>query len=114
VEDYLEKAVAPNKQVRAYAVITTKTLQEARRHHDMQSAASVVLGRSMTAGVILGSMLKREEKLSIKMNSGGLIGTILVDAHVGLFARFPLYREKTVRILPLTYCIQNKSPPLLL
>lgn len=54
---------------------------EARHRHDMLAAASVVLGRSITAGVILGAMLKGEEKLTIKMNGGGSIGSILVDAN---------------------------------
>ncbi|WP_309244898.1 Hsp33 family molecular chaperone HslO [Bacillus sp. WMMC1349] len=60
----------------AYAAITSKTIEEVRRRHDMLPVVSVVLGRSMTAGVILGSMQKRE-----KLNGGGLIGTILVDAN---------------------------------
>ncbi|ULT58247.1 Hsp33 family molecular chaperone HslO [Neobacillus drentensis] len=81
MKDYLVKAIAHNKQVRAYAAITTETIEEARRRHDMQAVASVVLGRSMTAGVILGAMLKGVEKLTIKMNGGGPIGTILVDAN---------------------------------
>nr|WP_263327870.1 Hsp33 family molecular chaperone HslO [Neobacillus sp. Marseille-Q6967] len=81
MKDYLVKAIAHNKQVRAYAAITTETIEEARRRHDLLGVASVVLGRSMTAGVILGAMLKGEEKLTIKMNGGGPIGTILVDAN---------------------------------
>lgn len=81
MKDYLVKAIAHNKQVRAYAAITTETIEEARRRHDMFAVASVVLGRSMTAGVILGAMLKGEKKLTIKMNGSGPIGTILVDAN---------------------------------
>jgi molecular chaperone Hsp33 len=50
------------------------------KKHDMLAVDSVVLGRSMTAGVILGAMLK-EEKLTIKMNGGGPFGTILVDVN---------------------------------
>ncbi len=81
MRDYLVKAFAHNKQVRAYAAITTETIEEARRRHEMLAVASMVLGRSVTAGVILGAMLKGEEKLTIKMNGGGPIGTILVDAN---------------------------------
>ncbi|MEC2074498.1 Hsp33 family molecular chaperone HslO [Metabacillus fastidiosus] len=81
MKDYLVKAIAHNKQVRAYAAITTETIEEVRCRHNMLTVASVVLGRSMTAGVILGAMLKGEEKLTIKMNGGGSIGTILVDAN---------------------------------
>ena len=35
----------------------------------------------MTAGAILGAMMKGEEKLTIKIDGGGPIGTILVDAN---------------------------------
>ncbi|MFP7159391.1 Hsp33 family molecular chaperone HslO [Priestia aryabhattai] len=81
MKDYLVKAIAYNNQVRAYAVTTTETIEEARRRHNMLPVASVVLGRSMTAGAILGAMLKGEEKLTIIINGGGPIGTILVDTN---------------------------------
>lgn len=81
MKDYLVKATAYNNQVRAYAAITTETVGEAERRHQTWPTASAALGRSMTAGVILGAMLKGEEKLSIKINGGGPIGTILVDAN---------------------------------
>jgi len=81
MKDYLVKAIAYNNQVRAYAAITTETVGEAKRRHHTWPTASVALGRSMTAGVILGAMLKGEEKISIKINGGGPIGTILVDAN---------------------------------
>ncbi|MFJ7935819.1 Hsp33 family molecular chaperone HslO [Sporosarcina sp. NPDC096371] len=81
MKDYLVKAIAYNDQVRAYAAITTETVGEAERRHHTLPTASVALGRSMTAGVILGAMLKGEEKISIKIDGGGPIGTILVDAN---------------------------------
>ena len=48
----------------AYAAITTEIIEEAkeaRRRHDMLLVAFVDPGSSMTAGVILGSMLKGEK-----------------------------------------------------
>ena len=81
MKDYLVKAIAYNNQVRAYAAITTEAVGEAKRRHHTLPTASVALGRSMTAGVILGAMLQGEEKISIKINGGGPIGTILVDAN---------------------------------
>lgn len=81
MKDYLVKATAYDNQVRAYAAITTETVGEAERRHQTWPTASVALGRSMTAGVILGAMLKGEEKISIKIDGGGPIGTILVDAN---------------------------------
>lgn len=81
MDDYLVKAIAYHDQVRAYAVTTTQTIREAQRRHKTRPTASAALGRSMTAGVILGAMLKGEENLTIKINGGGPLGTILVDSN---------------------------------
>lgn len=81
MKDYLVKALAYDDQVRAYAVVTTETIEEARRRHDTWATASDALGRSMTAGVMLGAMLKGEENLTVKIAGGGPVGTILVDAN---------------------------------
>lgn len=81
MRDYLVKALAYDGQVRAYAARTTETVGEAQRRHYTWPTASAALGRSMTASVMLGAMMKGEEKLTIRINGGGPIGTILVDAN---------------------------------
>ncbi|WP_313235642.1 Hsp33 family molecular chaperone HslO [Sporosarcina ureae] len=81
MNDYLVKAVAYQNQVRAYAVNSTTTVAEAQRRHAAWPTAADALGRSMTAGLILGSMLKGEEKVSVKINGGGPLGTIIVDSN---------------------------------
>ncbi|WP_226530424.1 Hsp33 family molecular chaperone HslO [Metabacillus niabensis] len=79
--DYLIKAIAFNNQVRAYAARTTETISEAQKRHQTWPTASAALGRSMTAGVMLGSMLKGDAKLTIKVEGGGPIGVIIVDSN---------------------------------
>jgi len=81
VKDYLVKALGYNGQVRAYAVSTTETVGEAQRRHHTWPTASAALGRAMTAGLMMGAMLKGEEKLTIKIEGGGPIGAILVDSN---------------------------------
>lgn len=81
MNDYLVKALAYDGQVRAYAARTTQTVGEAQRRHYTWPTASAALGRSMTASVMLGAMMKGKEKLTIKINGGGPLGTILVDAN---------------------------------
>jgi molecular chaperone Hsp33 len=81
MSDYLVKALAYDGQIRAFATRTTNTVGEAQRRHYTWPTASAALGRSMTASVMLGAMLKGEEKLTIKINGGGPLGTILVDAN---------------------------------
>lgn len=79
--DYLVKALAYNNQVRAYAVKSTESVGEAVRRHYTWPTASAALGRAMSAGVMMGAMLKGEEKLTIKIEGNGPIGPILVDSN---------------------------------
>jgi molecular chaperone Hsp33 len=81
MNDYLVKALAFDGQVRAYAVRTTETVSEAQRRHQTWRTASAALGRSITAGVMMGAMLKGEEKLTIKIEGDGPLGHILVDSN---------------------------------
>ncbi|HEY9577758.1 MAG TPA: Hsp33 family molecular chaperone HslO [Pseudobacillus sp.] len=81
MRDYLVKALAFDGQVRAYAVDTTDTINEAQRRHHTWPTASAAMGRAMTAGVMMGAMLKGEEKITVKIEGGGPIGAILVDAN---------------------------------
>lgn len=81
MSDYLVKALAYNDQVRAYALRSTETVGEAQRRHGTWPTASAALGRSMSAAVMMGAMLKGEEKLTVKIEGDGPIGPILVDAN---------------------------------
>nr|Q9F984.2 RecName: Full=33 kDa chaperonin; AltName: Full=Heat shock protein 33 homolog; Short=HSP33 [Geobacillus stearothermophilus] len=79
--DYLVKALAYDGQVRACAARTTETVGEAPRRHQTWPTASAALGRALTAGSMMGAMLKGDETLTIKIDGGGPIGTILVDSN---------------------------------
>ncbi|KAB3924650.1 Hsp33 family molecular chaperone HslO, partial [Bacteroides uniformis] len=65
--DYLIKAIAYDGKVRAYAARTTDMVNEAQRRHDTWPTASAAIGRTMTASLILGAMLKGEDKLTVKI-----------------------------------------------
>jgi len=79
--DYLVRALAFEGKVRAYAVRTTDTVGEAQRRHGTWPTASAALGRSMTAGVMMGAMLKGEDKITVKVEGNGPIGAIIVDSN---------------------------------
>ncbi|MFD3448327.1 Hsp33 family molecular chaperone HslO [Microbacteriaceae bacterium 4G12] len=81
MKDYLVKALAFDGQVRAYSVLTTNMVSEAQRRHDTWRTASAALGRSLTAGAMMGAMLKGDQKMTIKIEGNGPIGHILVDAN---------------------------------
>ncbi|NLP44937.1 MAG: Hsp33 family molecular chaperone HslO [Peptococcaceae bacterium] len=81
MSDYLVKSLAYNGQIRAYAALTTETVSEAQRRHHMWPTATAALGRTLTAGLMLGAMLKGEERLTIKIEGDGPLGAIVVDAN---------------------------------
>lgn len=69
--DYLVKAIAYDGKIRAYAARTTETIHEAQKRHNTWPTASAALGRTMTAAVMLGAMLKGEDKLTVKIEGAG-------------------------------------------
>lgn len=79
--DYLVRALGFNGNVRAFAVRTTDTVGEAQRRHNSWPTATAALGRSLTASVIMGAMLKGEDKLTVKIEGNGPIGVILIDSN---------------------------------
>ncbi|OUM86498.1 Hsp33 family molecular chaperone HslO [Caldibacillus debilis] len=81
MEDYLVRALAYGGKIRAIAARTTETVGEAQRRHDTLATATAALGRAMTAGVMMGSMMKGDSRLTIKIEGGGPIGAIIVDAN---------------------------------
>ncbi|MDM5331805.1 Hsp33 family molecular chaperone HslO [Ureibacillus composti] len=79
--DYLVRALGFNGNVRAFATRTTDTVGEAQRRHNTWPTATAALGRSMTAGAMMGAMLKGDNKLTVKIEGKGPIGSIVVDAN---------------------------------
>ncbi|RHW38376.1 Hsp33 family molecular chaperone HslO [Lysinibacillus yapensis] len=80
MSDYLVRAVGFNGQVRAFAARTTETVAEAQKRHYTWPVVSAALGRSMTAAVMMGAMLKGEDKITVKVEGNGPIGAMLIDA----------------------------------
>ncbi len=81
MSDYLVRALAFNGSVRAFSVRATETIGEAQRRHQTWPTASAALGRSMTAAVMMGAMLKGEDKLTVKVEGNGPIGPIIIDSN---------------------------------
>lgn len=80
-QDRLIRGTAMDGRVRAFAVRTTQLVEELRRRHDTYPTATAALGRTLTAGAIMGSMLKGKERLTIQVKGNGPIGQIIVDAN---------------------------------
>ena len=78
--DYLLRVMAGDDEIRGFAVLATQTVSEAQRRHGTLPAATAALGRTMTAAVMMGAMLKGEEKVFIQVLGDGPAGRIMADA----------------------------------
>ena len=69
-------------QARAILIESTSLVQKAMDTHKLSRTATAALGRTLTATVMMGSMLKGDrESVSVQIKGGGPIGTVLAVAH---------------------------------
>ncbi len=81
MSDYIVRATAANTQIRAFAASTTNLVETARRNHFTSPVATAALGRLLTAGVMMGSMMKNPtDVLTLQVQCGGPIGGLTVTA----------------------------------
>ena len=94
MSDYLVRAVAEDGAVRAVAALTTEMVQEAQRRHQALPTAASALGRALTGVALLGSSLKYDDTLAIRIDGGGPLGGMLVEAtgrgHLRGYVKNPL------------------------
>lgn len=77
--DYLVRAIAFDGEIRAFSVRTTETVKTIAKRLDLWPAPAAALGRTISAGAMMGAMLKGKERLSIQIVGGGPIGKIIVE-----------------------------------
>lgn len=81
MKDYIVRAAAADSQIRAFAACTTAAAEEARSRHGMSPTAAVALGQLMTAGTMMGAMMKNDaDILTLQIRGDGPIGGITVTA----------------------------------
>ena len=79
--DYIVRATAANAQIRAFATTTRETVEEARKAHDSSPVITAALGRLLTAGAMMGSMLKGEKDvLTLQIRCSGPAKGLTVTA----------------------------------
>jgi molecular chaperone Hsp33 len=81
LKDVLVRGTAWGGKIRVFAARTTQLVEELRQRHGTFPTATAALGRTLTAGAIMGAMLKGQEKLTIQVKGDGPIGQIVVDAN---------------------------------
>lgn len=76
---YIVRGTVKNGDIRVFAAITTDMVQKARDVHKLTPTASAALGRLLTAGSIMGTMLKgQKDSITLSINGGGPAGNLVV------------------------------------
>ncbi|MEF9940403.1 MAG: Hsp33 family molecular chaperone HslO [Clostridium sp.] len=79
--DYIVRATAADGQVRAFAATTRNLVEYARSAHNTSPVATAALGRLLTAGAMMGIMMKGEKDLlTLKIQGDGPMGGMIVTA----------------------------------
>ena len=81
MSDYIVRATAANAQIRAFAITSRELVERARSIHDLSPVITAGLGRLLTAGAMMGSMLKGEKDvLTLQIRSDGPVRGMTVTA----------------------------------
>ena len=79
--DYIVRATAAGAQIRAFACTTRELVEQARQAHNTSPVVTAALGRLLSAGAMMGTMLKGEEDLlTLQMKGDGPMQGLLVTA----------------------------------
>ncbi len=81
MSDYIVRATAADAQIRAFAMTSKELVEQARAIHDLSPVITAALGRLLTAGAMMGSMLKGEkDTLTLQIHCDGPVRGLAVTA----------------------------------
>ena len=81
MSDYIVRATAADNQIRAFAITSRDMVEKARQIHNTSPVATAAPGRSLSAGAMMGAMMKGEQDLlTLQIRGDGPLGGITVTA----------------------------------
>jgi molecular chaperone Hsp33 len=86
-DDEIIRCVLQGRPVRIVAVTTTGVAREAARRHEASPAAAIALARGLTAGLLLATLTKDDERVTLQVLGDGPLGGLTVDATAAGTAR---------------------------
>ncbi len=93
VPDHLIRAIAREAGVRVTCALSTAVVADAATRHHLSPAATCAVGKALTSGLLLATLTKGPERVTVQLVGDGPIGSITVDAndagHVRGYAQRP-------------------------
>ena len=76
MKDYIIRATAADNQIRGFAATTKCLVEQAREYHNTSPVATAALGRLLTAGSMMGVMMKgKKDVLTLQIRGDGSLGS---------------------------------------
>lgn len=80
--DTMTSAIVKGEHIYGVAAVTTAMVDEARRRHGAAPTAAAALGRLLTGGVLIGSLLKEpRHRVTLQIISKGPVRSIVVEVN---------------------------------
>lgn len=80
-KDRLIKGISTNGHIKISVVKTTDVVKAARKKHGLSLLNTVLLGRALTATMLMSSELKGEERIQLRMEGQGPVGLLVAEAN---------------------------------
>lgn len=80
-KDRIIKGITSDGHFKIAVVKTTDVVREAAERHQLSLLAKVVLGKAMTATMLLASELKKEERIQLRMDGNGPLKSVIAEAN---------------------------------
>jgi molecular chaperone Hsp33 len=100
VEDEILRGTVGGGAARVVAVTATGVAREAIRRHEATGLAAIALARGVTAGLLLATLTKDEERVTLQLLGDGPLGALTVDATGAGTARAYVKNVTAVERLP--------------
>ena len=78
--DYVLRVLSKDLGVRVLTCVTTELAREAAQRHAAYPIAAGALGYGVTAGALLGALLKVQERVALKIDGDGRLGKMVIEA----------------------------------
>ncbi len=81
LKDRLIKGITEDGHFKIAVVKTTDVVKDAKEKHELSLLSTVILGRALTATMLLASELKKEERIQLRMDGSGPIKMLIAEAN---------------------------------